>query len=546
MARPIPWPTRGRCQRRPSGSQGQGLAQESRSTSGVTLRAATAALTVPFGTSKGTRRLVLSAALCVSFFATRLALGIPYGFEATVGTGGVAFATLGRRAGGSLVQLFGEPSRWQAVVRRGASSPGFFPASPVEEPTGPVADGDLAEENRQLREQLAVLIDEIRLLREVLEEVPLDSTSAVDVATAPAPQSPAPAPAPAPSAVPPTVSFPTFPAQAPAPAPASLPPFPSAPAGSIPPFPVAAPVPVPVPTPSAPFSSSLPSVPKPKPGVVSAKVVSAGHDCGNDAAFYIDDRKVPITGSANRRGLNVVVMDDETGKVLSAKTYDIWGFPGDENKRLAADVKALQDGLYVFAALKDSGMENLDSSGLQALRSCGAEIEGRLGVRQSYALIGVKGGEAIMERSGTRMMMLESKLDVSAPAPKAPFTGGFASSPTGRSSRSASFPDAVPSSRVAPEAPPPSPVAAAAAQAGKPLPFPEVLPPSAAPPPAATNAVPPRTVATGPKIDVDPRGQVTIDKGTTLSHDGKTWEEVLVQLEELEEQIKARRLAGAI
>jgi len=141
------------------------------------------------------------------------------------------------------------------------------------------------------------------------------------------------------------------------------------------------------------------------------KVVSAGHACGNAADFYVDEAQIPIMiGPAARRGLNVCVIDPEAGRVLSARAYDIWGNALDENRRLASDLNNLPEEHIVMIALKDSGMENLDSSTIAALRRVGATIEGRLRERESYALIGSKEGGAIAERRSERMILLETVL----------------------------------------------------------------------------------------------------------------------------------------
>eukprot|EP00435_Cladocopium_sp_Y103_P074721 s192_g50.t1 len=139
-------------------------------------------------------------------------------------------------------------------------------------------------------------------------------------------------------------------------------------------------------------------------GTTNLKVVSAGGDAGDIADFFVEDQKVPIGGMSNRRGLNVVIIDTSMGQVLSAKTYDIWGNPMEENRRLAKDFRAIEEDSVVLVALKDSGMENLDGEALHALQSIGSTLEGRLAFRQGYALIGVKDGEALAERKGPMVM----------------------------------------------------------------------------------------------------------------------------------------------
>lgn len=196
---------------------------------------------------------------------------------------------------------------------------------------------------------------------------------------------------------------------------------------------VAAPTPVPTAAPAAPVASAekaveakvAPKAAKASPppaasvGTTQLKVVSAGGDAGDIADFFVEDQKVPIGGMANRRGLNVVVIDMQMGQILSAKTYDIWGNPMEENRRLAKDFRAIEEDNVVLIALKDSGMENLDGEGLHALQSVGSTLENRLGFRQGYALIGVKDGEAMAERKGP-MVMAEAKLKIAIRPPSTP------------------------------------------------------------------------------------------------------------------------------
>ena len=81
----------------------------------------------------------------------------------------------------------------------------------------------------------------------------------------------------------------------------------------------------------------------PPKGTTAIKVVSAGGDAGDIADFFLEDQQVPIGGMSNRRGLNVVVIDASAGHLLSAKTYDIWGNPLEENRRLAKDMRAVEE-----------------------------------------------------------------------------------------------------------------------------------------------------------------------------------------------------------
>jgi len=240
-------------------------------------------------------------------------------------------------------------------------------------PTAEAARVDLRNETRLLRETVTDLVSEVRLLRQELTGEVQAETSAPVVPT------------------------------------------PSETEAKIPVAPMPASQASPVQTASRAKASSK----GPPKGTTAIKVVSAGGDAGDIADFFLEDQQVPIGGMSNRRGLNVVVIDSSAGHLLSAKTYDIWGNPLEENRRLAKDLRAVEEGNIVLVALKDSGGENLDGEAIHALQGLGATLEGRLAFRQGYALIGVKDGEALAERKGP-MVMAEAKLPFVVRPPQAP------------------------------------------------------------------------------------------------------------------------------
>lgn len=369
------------------------------------------------------------------------------------------------------------------------------------------SSSDLTEQTKLLRQQTEILVQELRLLREALSEDLLDE----DDSEVPVPEDVVAAenpPAATPAAQPPQPQVSAAPAVTELDGPGDLP---SNPASNEPLTAARAPQKSVLETaatqPAASPAVARPSKPTPKPGKTAVKVVSAGHAHGNSADFFVDDMQVPIMlGTAGRRGLNVVVIDPNTGRVLSGRSYDIWGNAKDENQRLAADLNALPEGHVVLAALKDSGMENLDSSSLAALRRLGAELEGRLAEREAYALIGVKDGEALAERnSRERMLLLEATL---------PFAMQQKISP-----------------------PPPSRPRAP-------------MPPQPAPPPS--QPAPPPSQPASPEQDLPPT-QPTTESGWVPNADspstgpprsGGSTEEAGNVVDQIQQRIRAKRLAG--
>lgn len=260
--------------------------------------------------------------------------------------------------------------------------------------------------------------------------------------------------------------------------------------------------------------------------MTAARVVSAGFNDGNIAEFYLNARKIDITGPSWRRGVNVICIDPNTQQVTSRKTYDVWGDPSQENPRLAADLNSLPYGRIVMLALKDSGMENIDDNVVKALKLCGSTIGGRLPMRQGYALIGVKGGSALAEERG------------------------------GRAEVQALLPCTVRPPPALPKPPPPSQPGQGPKITQGFAPAPSWSPPAAASPPAASSfptappSQPPPTQVKqprpgGPKIQVDPKGYVSVRDDGNDANDGRlSWEEALILVEQLEQKIKAKRLAN--
>lgn len=357
------------------------------------------------------------------------------------------------------------------------------------EPASPEDVEALVAEQRLLREQLALAAEEIRLLREALQ-TPAPSTAEAPAATPSSfPAAPAPEPAPSPvqrPAAAPTSSFPTAPAPAPEPRPIVQPTD----------FP-------PVPTAAIPEQPETPAGP-----TTEARVVSAGFDQGSLAQIYLGARRIRTVGEAKGRGVHVVTVDPDAGQVLSAKSYDTWGNPQVENTQLATDLNALSDGIIVLVALQDSGMENLDTKAIYALQDVGSTLTGPLRMREAYALIGVKGGSALAESSGSRA---EIEAEIPCEVSDAP-------------PQQASPPVAAPPPMPPPTMPPPAPPR---------QPAPQPAPPAYAPP-AAAPATPPVQ---------EPQGTSSLGDGGTTGAQGQTWEEVVLMLDKLQDKIRAKRLA---
>lgn len=265
-------------------------------------------------------------------------------------------------------------------------------------------------------------------------------------------------------------------------------------------------------------------------GTTKVVVVSAGHDGGDIADFFLDDKPIPISGIENRRGLNVVVIDPEKKLVESAGTYDVWGNTDNENKRFASDIDRLPKGHIVMVALKDSGMEKLDMRAMEALEDIGSTLEDRLGFREGYALVGVKFDKRLAEATGAagsnRKVMIDAEFKFKVQARTAPApsraTGGVGSAAPGGSAAPRASPFQAPSRPAAAPQAPPAPAAASQAAA-----------------PAATGRPPVAGSAEDDPLKLQ-RDQLQKDmleaaqRPPSATDGQKTWQEVLLILTDWE------------
>ncbi|CAK0798913.1 unnamed protein product, partial [Prorocentrum cordatum] len=366
-----------------------------------------------------------------------------------------AFAPPSATAGALVAPL---PRHWAAGGPRWPGAPAGGRGWRVRVAAGGDQEG-LRAETQLLRKQVELLTDEIRLLREALLGEPLDAPPAAAPA-APAAATPQPSPPPSAStALPPLPPMPPPPPAQPAAAPgAQRSTFPTA---SAPPPQPAYPPPAAAPAPSPPAWPPVPDSPLPggtgpaQAGAKTAvKIVSSGYENGNRADFFFDGRLVGINGFFDRRGANVMVIDPDAGKVTLRKSYDIWGDPQTVNPQFSADLRGIPQGHIVLVACKDGlwvreprlrrqrtcpngeGTRQCTSGACQAInamRGVGATIAGPLGVREGYALIGVRGGPAWAESQGKSCEVeWDIPCAVEFPPPPPPMAGAVAAAAAGR------------------------------------------------------------------------------------------------------------------
>jgi hypothetical protein len=114
-------------------------------------------------------------------------------------------------------------------------------------------------------------------------------------------------------------------------------------------------------------------------------VVSAGEQ----ASIKINAREV----SPLKRGYNVVVINPQSGAVISAKTFDTVDDRAP-SREMTDFIAQIPDGMIVVAATQGDAGVNLGDRTAAALKTLGAQVDLREHPDRSHALIGIKGAPA--------------------------------------------------------------------------------------------------------------------------------------------------------
>ncbi|CAK9099463.1 Protein FAM3B (Cytokine-like protein 2-21) (Pancreatic-derived factor) (PANDER), partial [Durusdinium trenchii] len=122
-------------------------------------------------------------------------------------------------------------------------------------------------------------------------------------------------------------------------------------------------------------------------------VTSTSRSNGNSVDFVVDGQSLQVQSA---RGMNVAVIDPDGGSLQSFQVFDTHA-AGSE--ALAAFVAAQPSGSLVLFAARDDAQSNMTQAAKDAIKSCGGTMIESLTYRGSYALIGVKDGTAVDEKS---------------------------------------------------------------------------------------------------------------------------------------------------
>lgn len=132
---------------------------------------------------------------------------------------------------------------------------------------------------------------------------------------------------------------------------------------------------------------------------------SAGFNDGNWASITVENETV-LSREQAKRGLNIVVLDGRTHKVLFRKNYDTWGNQNDV-KALVTDSKKLPRGSVVIAVVKDEASRLMTPDAKKVFTKMGSEEILNLGNREGWGFVGVfgmgKGQRVFGEQKGAKV-----------------------------------------------------------------------------------------------------------------------------------------------
>ena len=117
---------------------------------------------------------------------------------------------------------------------------------------------------------------------------------------------------------------------------------------------------------------------------------SAGNSHGNYWNVLVDGTVIQLPDAENDRGLNVIIIDENSGTVITHESFDTHA-SSDHSEAFANDVNALPNGRIVVIAMKDAATNSLTDSAIQACEDIGSSLIRQIEHRGSWVIIGQKG-----------------------------------------------------------------------------------------------------------------------------------------------------------
>lgn len=135
-----------------------------------------------------------------------------------------------------------------------------------------------------------------------------------------------------------------------------------------------------------------------KAELIKLDVESAGYTVGNYVYFSVNDTR--LVNTANQRGVNIAVIDQYTGTLLSSAGFDTYA-DGEASSNLTNYINSIEDGRYVMLGVKDEAMNKFFEDARIAIQSLGGSVMNIDGIsfRSSYALIGIAGSKVSSRES---------------------------------------------------------------------------------------------------------------------------------------------------
>lgn len=102
------------------------------------------------------------------------------------------------------------------------------------------------------------------------------------------------------------------------------------------------------------------------------------------------------------RGINVVALDARDHTVLMAKSYDTYG-NDNASGDMIKDLNGVRRGSIIIAAVRDEGSKKFTADARALFAKWGSAEVSKLGFREGWSFIGVKGQANGVEKRGAGM-----------------------------------------------------------------------------------------------------------------------------------------------
>uniref|UniRef100_A0A8C2Y9A8 FAM3 metabolism regulating signaling molecule B n=1 Tax=Coturnix japonica TaxID=93934 RepID=A0A8C2Y9A8_COTJA len=125
------------------------------------------------------------------------------------------------------------------------------------------------------------------------------------------------------------------------------------------------------------------------PGSYAYRILSGGGKEKLAKICFEDELLISEEKGNVGRGINIAIVNYETGKLISANFFDMW--EGDHSEEMVAFIESVPQGSLLFMVTHDDGSARLKSNAKKLVETLGSKEIQNMKFRSSWAFVAAKG-----------------------------------------------------------------------------------------------------------------------------------------------------------